>query len=83
LVLLLTVYNELTLTFVNVEPTWSIALELGVFGTLAFIEETTLGLFKVEMSFFKKTMMPTIAFNPFTWWAKHEYQFFNISHLAR
>jgi hypothetical protein len=83
LVLLLTAYNDLTLTFVNVEPTWSIAFELGVFGTLASIEEPTLGLFEVEMSFFKKTIMPTIAFNPFTWWVEHEYQFFNISHLAR
>ncbi len=79
--MLLTVYNNLTLTFVNVEPTWSITFELGVFRTLASIEEATLGLFKVKMSFFKKTTMPTVAFNPFTWWVEHEYQFFNISHL--
>jgi hypothetical protein len=82
LLLLLTVYNNLTLISIDVEPTWSITLELGVFGALASIEEATLGLFKVEMSFFKKITVPTIAFSPFTWWVEHEYQFPNISHLA-
>jgi hypothetical protein len=70
------------LTFVDVEPTWSITLELGVFGVLASIEEATLGLFKIEMSFFRRITVPTITFSPFTWWAKHEYQFPSISHLA-
>jgi hypothetical protein len=68
LLLLLTIYNNLTLTYVDVEPGWSITLELCVFEALASIEDATLGLFKVEMSFFKKTTVLTIAFSPFTWW---------------
>jgi hypothetical protein len=44
LVLLLTIYNNLTLTSIDVEPIWSITFELGVFKALTSIEEATLGL---------------------------------------
>jgi hypothetical protein len=47
-------------------------LELGVFGTLASTKEATLGLLKIELSFFRKIAMHITKFNPFTWWAKHE-----------
>jgi len=47
-------------------------LELGVFGTLASTKKATLGLLKVELSFFRKIAMHITKFNPFTWWAKHE-----------
>jgi hypothetical protein len=83
MLLLLIVFNNLILTSVNVEPTRFVTLELGVFGALVFIEEVALGLFKVELSLFRKTAMPTTTFNPFTWWAKHEQLFPNISHLAQ
>ncbi len=83
LLMLLIVYNNLTLTSIHVEPTWSITLELGVFGALASIEEATLGFLKAEMSLFKKTIMFTTVFNPFTWWVEYEYQFLNISHLVQ
>jgi hypothetical protein len=48
---LLIVYNNLTLTSIDVELAWSITLELGAFGVLAFIEEATLGLFKLRCHF--------------------------------
>ncbi len=51
LLLLLIVYNNLTLTSIDVELAWSITLELGAFGVLAFIEEATLGLFKLRCHF--------------------------------
>jgi hypothetical protein len=72
MLILLIIYNNLILTFVNVEPTRFVTLELGVFGALVSIEEVALGLFKVELSFFRKIAMLTTTFNPFTWWAKHE-----------
>ncbi len=54
MLLLLTIYNNLTLTSVNVELAWSVTLELGVFGTLTSTKEATLGLFKIELSFLGK-----------------------------
>jgi hypothetical protein len=72
MLLLLIVYNNLTPTSVDVELVGFVTLELGVFGTLASIREATLGLLKVELSFFRKIAMHIIVFNPFTWWAKHE-----------
>jgi hypothetical protein len=54
LLLLLIVYNNLTLTSVDVELAWSITLELGAFGALAFIEEATLGLFKLRRHFLRE-----------------------------
>ncbi len=83
MLLLLIVYNNLILTFVNVEPTRFVTLELGVFGALVSIEEVALGLFKANLSFFRRTAMPTTTFNPFTPWAKHDQRFPNISHLAQ
>jgi hypothetical protein len=83
MLLLLIVYNILILTFVNVEPTRFVAHELGVFGVLVLIEEVALGLFKVELSLFRRIPMFTTTFNLFTWWAKHEQRFPNISHLAQ
>jgi hypothetical protein len=72
MLLLLIVYNNLTLTSANVELAWSVTLELGVFEPLASTKEVTLGLLKVELSFFRKIAMHITAFSPFTWWAKHE-----------
>jgi hypothetical protein len=44
--LLFSGYNNLTLTFVNVEHVGFVTLEFNVFGVLAFIEEATLGCLK-------------------------------------
>jgi hypothetical protein len=72
MLLLLIVYNNLTLTFVDVELVGSITLDIGVFGVLASTKEATSGLLKVKLSFFRRNVMPTTVFNPSTWWAKHE-----------
>jgi hypothetical protein len=72
MLLMLTIYNNLTLTSINFESVGFVTLERGVFGALAFTKEATLGLLKVELSLFKKTIMFAITFNPFTLWAKHE-----------
>jgi hypothetical protein len=83
MLLLLTVYDNLTSAFANVELVRSVTFELNVFGALISIKKATLGLIKFELSFFKRTTMLVATFIPFTWWAKHEQQFFNISHLAQ
>ncbi len=57
-------------------------VELGVFESLAFNEEARLGLFKVELSFFKKFTMLVDPFYPLIWCAHHEQQFFNFSYLV-
>ncbi len=72
MLMLLIVYNNLTPTSIDVELVGFVTLELDVFGTLASTKEATLGLLKVELSFFRKIAMHTRTFNPFTWWAKHE-----------
>jgi hypothetical protein len=83
MLLLFIVYYNLTLTFANVELVRYVTLELSVFGALISIEWATLGLIKVELSLFKKTIMLVVTFIPFTWWADDEQQFYNISHLAQ
>ncbi len=70
--LLLTIYDNLTPTFANVELVTFVTLELSVFGVLTSIEEATLGLIIVELSFFKSTIMHVATFIPFTWWVEHE-----------
>jgi hypothetical protein len=40
------VYSTLTPTFIEVEPSKSFTLELGVFGTLISTKEVAFGLFK-------------------------------------
>jgi len=82
MLMMLIIYNNLTPTSINVEPIGSITLEFDVFGTLTSPKEAVLGLFKTELSLFKKTTMLAITFSPFTWWAKYEYQFPNIFHLV-
>jgi len=70
--MLVTIYNNLTSISTSIELVGSITFELGVFGALACTKKATLGLLKVELSFFKRTTMHTTAFSPFMWWAKHE-----------
>jgi hypothetical protein len=69
--LLLIVYNILTTTSVIVNQSTSIVFELGVFGNLAFPKEIALGLLKTNFSLFRKIVVPTYAYSPFIWWAKH------------
>jgi hypothetical protein len=71
-------YDTLTLASIIVEPTKSITLELGVFKLLASPKKVTLEFFKMELSFLRKTTMPTNAFSPFTWWIEYEQLFLNI-----
>jgi len=49
--LLLSVYNNLTLTFADVEHVESNTLELNVFGALAFIQGATLSYLKRSYHF--------------------------------
>jgi hypothetical protein len=72
ILLLLIIYNNLTLTSINVELVGSVTLEFDVFGTLTSTEEAALRLLKNKLSLFRKTTMLAITFSPFTWWAKHE-----------
>ncbi len=80
--MLLIAYKTLTLNFVTIEPIGFIMVELGVFESLAFNEEATLGPFKVELFLFKKFTMLVDPFNPLIWCAHHEWHFFNLSYLA-
>jgi hypothetical protein len=52
LLILLFVYNTLTLTLIIVEVTSHVLLILGVFGSLVSREETTMGFLKAKLSFF-------------------------------
>jgi hypothetical protein len=81
--LLLTIYHALTPTSAIVTYVASTMVRLGVFGSLVSIEETTMGLIKAELSFFKRTAMLIDPFSPFNWWAKHEQQFPNLIYFAR
>jgi hypothetical protein len=58
-------------------------VSLGVFGSLASIEKTTMGSIKAKLLFFKRTVVPIDLSNPFTWWVKHEQQFANLIYFAR
>ncbi len=80
--LLLIVYNSLTPTpFVG--ESLDVGLpKLAIFGTLASLEEVTIGLLRIELSFYRWTAMPNEVFNPFNWWTKQEHYFPNIDFLA-
>jgi hypothetical protein len=52
LLVLLIVYNGLTLTLIRVEVASHVLLILGVFGSLVSTEETTMGFLKAKLSFF-------------------------------
>jgi hypothetical protein len=80
--MLLIVHKTLKLNFVTIEPIGFIMVELGVFESLAFNEEATLGLFKVELFLFKKFTMLVDPFNLLIWCAHHEKKKFNLSYLA-
>jgi hypothetical protein len=81
--LLLIVYNILTTTFAIVNLATSIVFELGVFGNLAFPKEIALGFFKAKFSLFRIIVVPTYAYSPFIWWAKHQQQFPNVGYFVR
>ncbi len=70
--LLLIIYNNLTLTSINVEHVGSITLAFSVSGALASTKEVDLWLLQNKLSLFRKTTMPAITLSPFTWWVKHE-----------
>jgi hypothetical protein len=55
------------LTFVNVVLVGFVAFELNVFGVLDSIKVATLGVLKINMSLFRRTIMLAIALSPFTW----------------
>ncbi len=50
--ILLIVYNTLTLTLIIVEVASHVLLILGVFGSLVSTEETMMGFLKAKLSFF-------------------------------
>jgi len=80
--LLLIIYHALIRNSRIVAFVASIVVELGVFGSLGSTKEATMGLLKVELLLFKRTVMPIYHFSPFTWWAQHEQQFSNLIYLA-
>ncbi len=71
--LLLIVYNSLTPTPFVVEPLDAGLPKLAIFWTLASIEEVTMGLLEIELSFYRWITMPNEVFHPFNWWTKHEH----------
>jgi len=80
---LLTIYHALTPNSTIVTSIASTVVEVGVFGSLTFTEEIAMGLIRVELLFFRRTIMPIDPFSPFIWWAKHEQQFPNLAYLTR
>jgi hypothetical protein len=56
--------------------------KLNVFGSLASIEEVSMGLSKLYCHFYRQNVLPNETFNPFNWWVKCEHQFSNIGFLA-
>jgi hypothetical protein len=80
--LLLIIYHALITNSSIVTFVASIVVELGVFGSLGSTKEATMGFIKVELLFFKRTVVPIDHFSPFTWWAQHEQQFLNLIYFA-
>jgi hypothetical protein len=83
MLLLLTIYNNLILTFVDVEHIGSFTLKLNVFGALTSTKEVALGLLRTRLLIFRGIAVFATTFSPFAWWVEHEQQFPNISHLAQ
>jgi hypothetical protein len=77
--LLLTIYHTLTPNLSIVTFVASIVIEVGVFKSLASIEELAMGLIRTELSFFRRTILLIDTFSPFAWWAKHEQQSPNLA----
>jgi hypothetical protein len=68
--LLLIVYNSLTPTPFVVKSLDVGLPKLGIFGTLTSIEKTTMGLQRIELSFYRWIAMPNEVFN---WWTQCEH----------
>lgn len=70
--MLLTIYNRLTPTPLNVEPLNLVLPKLGVLGFFVSMKEAGMGLFWVELLFYKQTTMTNEIFNLLNWWVEHE-----------
>jgi hypothetical protein len=80
--MLLTIHNRLTPTPFIVEPLNLVLHKLGVFGVFVSTKEASMGLFWVELLFYKQTTMTNEIFNLLNWWVEHEQQFPNIGFFA-
>ncbi len=70
--MLVTIYNTLTPTPLNVEPLNFVLPKLGVFGFLVSMKKASMGLFWAELLFYKQTTMTNESFNLLNWWVEHE-----------
>ncbi len=81
--LLFIIYQALIVNSTTVTSIASTVVKLNVFGCVASVEEVAMRLTKAKLSFFKRIVVPTDPFTPFTKWVDHEQWFLNVICVAQ